>query len=44
MAVPGEALTRVEPGAMIAMAHWPAHSSSIEGWPVPPATPPPRSV
>lgn len=44
MAVPGEALERGEPLPMTAVAPWPSHPSSIEGWPVPPATPPPRSV
>lgn len=44
MAVPGEALARAEPLAITAVAPWPSRPSSIEGWPVPPATPPPRSV
>lgn len=44
MAVPGDALERGEPLPMTAVAPWPSHPSSIEGWPVPPATPPPQSV
>ncbi|HEX8414310.1 MAG TPA: hypothetical protein VF637_10560 [Sphingomicrobium sp.] len=44
MAVPGEVLARVEPLPITAVPPWPAHSASIEGWPVPPTTPPPRSV
>lgn len=44
IAVPGEALERGERLPVTAVAPWPSHPSSIEGWPVPPATPPPRSV
>jgi len=44
MALPGEALEPGEPLSMTAIVPWPAHPSSIEGWPVPPATPPPRAV
>lgn len=44
MAVPGETLERGEPLPMTAVVPSPSHPSSIEGWPVPPATPPPRAV
>jgi hypothetical protein len=43
-AVPGEALVRVEPIANHPVAPWPALLTGLAGSPIPPATPPPRTV
>ena len=43
-AVPGEALARVEPHALAPVAPWPAPLTGLAGVPIPPATPPPRTV
>ena len=40
-AVPGEALARVEPITIPAVAPWPAPLAGLTGAPIPPATPPP---
>lgn len=43
-AVPGQALGRVEPMPVPAIAPRPSPASSLVGLPIPPATPPPRAV
>lgn len=43
-AVPGEALARVEPITVLPVAPWPGPSVGLAGAPIPPATPPPRTV
>jgi len=43
-ALPGEALASVDLGPMLPIAHWPSRASSMDGWSVPLATPPPRTV
>jgi hypothetical protein len=43
-AVPGEALAPIEPITILPVAPWPEPLIGLAGAPIPPATPPPRTV